>query len=107
MSLQINGNDLESNQNTINLNNNKNTNRTNKQDHSSNHHNYLNKENFDFFNNRCDETVFHIKNAQIEIQTVEAIQMNLDSIPLYTCDLDDNLDIINCFCLTHEIDKKV
>lgn len=54
------------------------------------------KENVEHFN------AFVINKAKIEVQTVEAVQMNLDSVQLFTCDVDGNLGD-DCFCITHDI----
>lgn len=52
------------------------------------------------------ENQFVINKAKIEIQTVEAVQMNLDSVKLFTCEFLENLekdkDNLDCFCLTHD-----
>lgn len=62
------------------------------------------KENLEHFNGQS----FVINKARIEVQTVEAVQMNLDSVQLFTCDvehlgdLDGNLGD-DCFCITHDI----
>lgn len=66
-----------------------------------------NKENLDLFNKSSNaDAQLIINRAKIEVQTVEAVQMNLDSIPLFTCDVDDNLENSDCFCITHDIHDK-
>lgn len=56
------------------------------------------KENREHF---CAQS-FVINKARIEVQTVEAVQINLDAVQLFTCDVDANLKD-DCFCITHDI----
>lgn len=51
---------------------------------------------------------FVINRAKIEVQTVEAVQINLESVQLFTCELDENLDKdLDCFCISHDVYQKM
>ena len=66
---------------------------------ASANHRENDKENLENF---CAQSLV-INKARIEVQTVEAVQMDLDSVQLFTtstCDLDLGDE---CFCITHDI----
>lgn len=66
---------------------------------ASTNHPENDKENLEHLNGQS----FVINRAKIEVQTVEAVQINLDSVQLFTtCDVDGNLGE-DCFCITHDI----
>ena len=49
------------------------------------------------------QLVLNRARIESELQPLEAVQINLDPIQLFTCDTDNNLDVNSeCYCITHE-----